>query len=1333
VSTTLGTTAVQKANVSVGSAAGPTGEPEILRKERLVLHEILGLVAKRAAAEEKIESERASRDATADSEYARARQALAGKLDRLDREAKKSDEALRRSIVDLAIEGEARAKAEFSANSRKIAGTFDAVRESAKSEHQRGKAAATASYESAAKKAAREHAEKLKPIDDMAVTADSYRERLAILAGEYSKFKLDPEPPPPAQETYSKFEDPEDELFTRLSHLNAPLERLEKLLIPKIMKGGREAWVYGFVTLPAVILAAVGLGTDATTLAAAAVVGGILAFLLRTWLVNLCKSQLGPGYVAVMQELANADALNAYCRDRVNAAHQEAKKRLGERRDQELRRAEEAHRKAVADGEAQRDERLRKINEVYAERMVEVQTTRERDLRKAIEDHDRRMAEIKFESDTGFPRLESQYNELKAKIRARYEGEWKAMGDEWQDGMRRASADLAAIHREVAGYCPTWDDPVWNERSLPLAVPPVLRFGSVPLELAKLPGGEPREEQLMDGLPRQFDLALLRPFPSAANLLIETPAEGRGEALKVLRASMFRLLTSLPPGQVRFTIVDPIGIGRNFGAFMHLADFDGALVTTQVWTDPRQIEERLADLAAHMELVTQKYLRNEYATIEEYNAVAEEVAEPYRVLVVADFPAKFDEKSAARLAAIAAGGVPCGVLTLVAADLSRPMPPGFQLDELRPHCAQLSWDSARGLLTWDDPDFGRYPLVLDPPPPDEFATKQIQKVGAAARDAKRVEVPFEFIAPRPDAWWLRSTCEEIDVSLGKAGATKRQHFTLGHGTSQHVLIAGRTGSGKSTLMHALITNLALNYSPDEIDLYLIDFKKGVEFKVYATQELPHASVVAIESEREFGISVLERLDAELRLRADRFREAGVQDLSGFRNLPGAAPLPRILLVVDEFQEFFIEEDKLAQEAALWLDRLVRQGRAFGVHVLLGSQSLGGAFTLARSTLGQMAVRIALQCSENDAHLILAENNPAPRMLSRPGEAIYNDANGAPEGNHFFQVVWLSEESRENYLKKLHQLAQIRKPKLARTPIVFEGDAPADLARNRLLHARIAAAAWPEFPRSAQAWVGDAISIKDPSAALFRRQGGNHLLIVGQNEDAAIGVVVSTFISLSAQFPPYQSPTVRLGARFYVLDGTPEDHPNAGVLTRVAGILPHNVEVGAWRDVPRILEEVGAEVQRRQEEKGDGPEIFLFLHDLPRFRDLRKREDDFSFSRREEGLSPPDHLDAILREGPVLGVHVVAWCDTVNNLNRYFTHQTLREFEMRVLFQMSPTDSGHMLDAPHASKLGQHRAFLASEEQNRIEKFRPYGVPSEEWLGWVREQLRKRSVSADQTT
>src|SRR5690606_34059564 len=114
--------------------------------------------------------------------------------------------------------------------------------------------------------------------------------------------------------------------------------------------------------------------------------------------------------------------------------------------------------------------------------------------------------------------------------------------------------------------------------------------------------------------------------------------------------------------------------------------------------------------------------------------------------------------------------------------------------------------------------------------------------------------------------------------------------------------------------------------PDEIEFYLIDFKKGVEFKTYATHALPHARVIAIESDREFGTSTLERLDAELRTRGDQFREAGVHDVDSFRAAHPTVAMPRILLIVDEFQEFFTEDDRYAQTASLLLDRLVRQGR-----------------------------------------------------------------------------------------------------------------------------------------------------------------------------------------------------------------------------------------------------------------------------------------------------------------------------------------------------------------------------------------------------------------------
>jgi S-DNA-T family DNA segregation ATPase FtsK/SpoIIIE len=579
-----------------------------------------------------------------------------------------------------------------------------------------------------------------------------------------------------------------------------------------------------------------------------------------------------------------------------------------------------------------------------------------------------------------------------------------------------------------------------------------------------------------------------------------------------------------------------------------------------------------------------------------------------------------------------------------------------------------------------------------------------------------VEVPFELIAPPDGNWWTSDSRAGIRVPLGRAGATKFQNLDLGKGTSQHVLVAGKTGSGKSTLLHALITNLALYYSPREVEFYLIDFKKGVEFKTYAALGLPHARVVAIESEREFGLSVLQRLDAELRNRGERFRAAGVQDLNAFRHDHPDEAVPRILLIVDEFQEFFTEDDKISQEVALLLDRLVRQGRAFGIHVLLGSQTLGGAYSLARSTLGQMAVRIALQCSESDAGLILSEDNTAARLLSRPGEAIYNDANGRMEGNDFFQVVWLPDEKREQYLQKVHDLAMRRGLLPDRPQIVFEGNTPAEIGKNHLLQ-RLLEQAATAAPRASNAWLGEAIAIKDPTAATFRPQSGSNLLILGQQEDPALGLMASSLLSLAAQHRSQPE------TRFYILDGTPVDDAQAGYLAKLAEMLPFPVKTGGYRDTAAIMAEVAAEVERRQQVNDFDAPLYLFVHGLQRFRDLRRADDDFGFGGGDKPATPAQQFATALREGPPLGVYVLTFCDSLTNANRSLDRQGLREFEMKVLFQMSATDSGMLIDSPAASKLGLHRALFHSEERGQPEKFRPYGLPTAEWLAWVGQRLR----------
>jgi DNA segregation ATPase FtsK/SpoIIIE-like protein len=865
----------------------------------------------------------------------------------------------------------------------------------------------------------------------------------------------------------------------------------------------------------------------------------------------------------------------------------------------------------------------------------------------------------------------------------------------------------------------------WETWSPPDEFLNAVRFGHCVLRLDMFENGLPDDEDLRPACD-EFHFPAVFSLEERPSLLLEAWGQGRTAANRSLQNVMLRLLTSLPPSKVHFTIIDPIGRGENFSAFMHLTDYDEKLVNHRIWTETAHVTQRLADLTEHMEDVIQTYLRNDFASIAEYNQHAGEVAEPFHVLVVANFPAGFSDEAAQRLLSISSSGARCGVYTLISTDGKLDLPRNFDLADLEANASTVQWNGDR--FCWLEEDLRDLPLTLDAPPDDERMTAIIRTIGKRAQEAGRVEVPFATVMPKSEPWWTGDSRGGLEVALGRAGASKLQDLALGRGTSQHVLISGKTGSGKSTLLHALITNTAIHYSPQEVEFYLIDFKKGVEFKPYAALQLPHARVVAIESEREFGMSVLERLDVELRRRGDLFRERGVQDVRAFRDAFPDEIMPRVLLIIDEFQEFFVQDDKLAQEAALLMDRLVRQGRAFGIHVLLGSQTLAGAYSLARSTIGQMAIRIALQCSETDSHLILSEDNTAARLLRRPGEAIYNDANGLFEGNHPFQIVWLPAREQEEYLQRLSAMAQDRELEMP-PAIVFEGNAAADPRENPLQRQAISGEADPAMFKVPRVWLGAAVSIKDATTAVFHRQSGANLLMVGQQEEKALGILSNCLISLAATSSFLGGNGLSYG-RFLVFDGTRPDAPDFGFWRKFAKHMPCDVQLHSSNDRLEVIQEVANEVTRRQEASAENERpIFLIIYNLSRFRDLRRSDDDFGFSgfSEDESATPGKSFTTILRDGPLVGVHTLMWCDTFSNVNRWFDRQTLRDLDHRVLFQMSATDSSNLMDSPNASRLGVHRAILYSEEQGKFEKFRPYGLPDEDWLAWVKQAFEDRAT------
>jgi hypothetical protein len=1097
-----------------------------------------------------------------------------------------------------------------------------------------------------------------------------------------------------------------------LLHVTETLQSIRHLRAEQYL---RESWTV-LVLLGAILVTAwpAGIVTGYHPLAWIAACLGIsllTAAVSHGLALRSARGSLRQGTNDVVQELRIAAQSLAQANRTSRSEAQAAKEELERTYRADLEATEAARVKAIADAEQAFQVSMHELEQSFDARLAQLQTAWDDEAAGLRARYRPQQAQQQRFFENLLGQEDTNYQRLRDRVEADGRETEAMLLERWQtavDDLNLFSRELWRQSREASGGHETLDATTWQPPSQPATT---LSVGHYTIPLPAL-----ADQLAQRALPEPTPAVLTFPEHGSVALFAEGH-EGQVAAIQSLQNATLRYLASLPPGKVRLTICDPVGLGQNFASFMHLADYDERLVGHRIWTEATQIQQRLIDLTEHMENVIQKYLRNEFASIQQYNDHAGEVAEPFRVLVIAGFPHQFTEESTRRLMSILTSGARCGVYTLLAIDDSAALPKNLTLEKVKASTQSFRWHDDRWIAETDP--FSDLVLQLDPPPADAKATELIKRVGHLAKDTQRVQVPFSYVAPPADSIWQTHSDDQLVVPLGRVGATQQLALRLGHGTSQHVLISGKTGSGKSNLLNAMITNAALHYGPDQLQFYLIDFKKGVEFKAYAEYRLPHARVIAIESEREFGLSVLQRLDQELRHRGDQFRQQRVQNLAAFRARCPDVAMPRILLIVDEFQEFFVNDDRVAHEASLLLDRLVRQGRAFGIHIVLGSQTLAGAYSLARSTIGQMGVRIALECSSADAHLILSEDNSAARLLGRPGEAIYNDTNGSVEGNHPFQVVWLPDEERNAQLERIQQRADLIEQPSSVGPdplIVFEGHAAADLSENHQLTKR-----WEHGPSAADlaapcVWLGAAIEIKDPTKVTFSRQGGSNLLIVGQAEELASGILGSSIHSLLALAGPGdQAETGVGGMQLVILEAAAQadDHQGwSGLLMGLQQQVTQHVTVAGPRDADATLEQWAEVLETRLADPlAAHPPAFLIVHDLARFRSLQASSDGFGLGGfgGETPQDPAGQLARILREGPAVGIHTLLWADCYHTLSRWFERATLRDFGHRVLMQMSAVDSSHLMDSAAAAQLGSYRAILHDHDRGTMEKFRPYAA------------------------
>ena len=257
-----------------------------------------------------------------------------------------------------------------------------------------------------------------------------------------------------------------------------------------------------------------------------------------------------------------------------------------------------------------------------------------------------------------------------------------------------------------------------------------------------------------------------------------------------------------------------------------------------------------------------------------------------------------------------------------------------------------------------------------------------------------------------DRWEQNRTAESMRAAIGFKIGGQVIYLDIHekyHGP--HGLIAGMTGSGKSEMLQTYILSMAVNYSPLEVNFFLIDYKGGGMAGLFSG--LPH--ICGSISNLSGGLisRALTSIKSENLRRQKLFSRHGVNHIRSYARLfyEGKVdnPLPHLIIIIDEFAELKKEEPDFMKE----LISVAQVGRSLGVHLILATQKPAG--TVSDNIWSNSRFRICLKVQDRQDSMDMIHRSDASRItqVGRGYLQVGNDEifelfqsgwSGAPEEN-----------------------------------------------------------------------------------------------------------------------------------------------------------------------------------------------------------------------------------------------------------------------------------------------------------------------------------------------
>lgn len=544
----------------------------------------------------------------------------------------------------------------------------------------------------------------------------------------------------------------------------------------------------------------------------------------------------------------------------------------------------------------------------------------------------------------------------------------------------------------------------------------------------------------------------------------------------------------------------------------------------------------------------------------------------------------------------------------------------------------------------------------------------------------------EFLDNDFNNWFLKSSGSQVKVNIGKS-ISKNRHEEMSFNTKNdlaHVLLCGGIGSGKTNFLKTIITTISIQYSPEEVELYLIDMKSGAGFSIFETEKLPHAKLFVFSAENELVNDVFLKLKIDMDQRYTeyaRYNIDNIEDVYKHPDLKLTAP-KRTIVIIDEFASIYTDDDSYHNEISSNILNIAQKGRAMGINLFFATQNFNNIrVSEFRQAMNQFATRIVLKGSPEASASILGTSNYGYKEVTRTGEGLINLNYGeinSDGGNELFKSYLLDNEDLLPILKDIRLKSQEKQFKVSPAHLI-DPSKPIIFDTSKLFSTSITSDIVDESFRKlgVHCYLGKSFLIEEANYFSFNwkingNSLGQNILIAGNEREFTVQALYSIISSLS-----YNVPYGYFSIKF--LNPLDEYYSKDLGFNKLKSFMSNYAyEEFHESDLEMVMAKLKLLLNERKLTKEKQP-VIVVIPAIEVFIKFHKNNYDLTSETN-------DFLE-LLKNGSNHGIYFVCEINKPSNLSKLANSQEiLPYFEHRIGFFMNEDESEILIESRKANKL-----------------------------------------------